>query len=101
MAKKELDVAIPILAVRDMPRVMAFYAQLGFKLLGPGAASVNVTVSVGVTTSDLEDLVAADLIKRSDNAMYQAKQSGRNRVIVAGTLRQEATVEEASDLEPG
>jgi catechol 2,3-dioxygenase-like lactoylglutathione lyase family enzyme len=38
MARKESDVAIPILAVRDMPRVMAFYAQLGFKLLGPGAA---------------------------------------------------------------
>jgi catechol 2,3-dioxygenase-like lactoylglutathione lyase family enzyme len=36
--RKQSDIAIPILAVRDMPRLMAFYSQLGFKLLGPGSA---------------------------------------------------------------
>lgn len=38
MLRKDPDVAIPILAVHDMPRLMAFYAQLGFKLLGPDSA---------------------------------------------------------------
>jgi hypothetical protein len=38
MPRKHSDVAIPVFAVRDMSRLMTFYARLGFKLLGPGAA---------------------------------------------------------------
>ena len=38
MPKKECDVAIPVLPARDLPRLMTFYAKLGFKLRGPGDA---------------------------------------------------------------
>jgi diguanylate cyclase (GGDEF)-like protein len=51
---------------------------------GPGAERVRITISIGVTAMaagrnrELSDMLAA-----ADSAMYQAKQSGRNRVAVA------------------
>jgi two-component system cell cycle response regulator len=48
-----------------------------------GGTPIAVTISVGVTTGALEDGFAADLVKRADEAMYQAKHAGRNRVMVA------------------
>jgi len=41
-----------------------------------------VTVSVGVATA-ADRLEFDDLVKRADEAMYQAKREGRNRVVVA------------------
>lgn len=54
----------------------------------PGAACVRLTISVGVTamdsgaTHELTDLLAA-----ADSALYDAKQTGRNRVAVAAAKR--------------
>jgi two-component system cell cycle response regulator len=42
-----------------------------------------VTVSIGVATTELEPSDRAALVKRADEALYQAKREGRNRVIVA------------------
>ncbi|HJO03318.1 MAG TPA: diguanylate cyclase [Acidobacteriota bacterium] len=46
-----------------------------------------VTISVGVATlsspSRYDDAIAEDLLKRADEAMYQAKSGGRNRVVAA------------------
>jgi diguanylate cyclase (GGDEF)-like protein len=44
------------------------------------AGPVSVTVSLGVaeSTADTQDLAA--LLKRADAALYEAKQTGRNRV---------------------
>jgi diguanylate cyclase (GGDEF)-like protein len=42
---------------------------------------VKVTASIGVaTTSPAGDLDAATIIDRADQALYRAKQAGRNRV---------------------
>ena len=43
---------------------------------------INVTMSVGVAEAFMEDSVEA-LIERADTALYDAKRSGRNRVIEA------------------
>jgi two-component system cell cycle response regulator len=46
-----------------------------------GRAHLDVTVSMGVSAS-LDDIDSADaLLKRADEALYRAKQAGRNRVM--------------------
>ena len=44
---------------------------------------LKVTISSGVATSD-EKLTLPELIKRSDEALYQAKNQGRNKVVAYG-----------------
>jgi diguanylate cyclase (GGDEF)-like protein len=44
---------------------------------------VQFTVSIGVAVVDSPDETARDLFKRADLAAYQAKQQGRNRVVMA------------------
>ncbi len=67
-------------AVHIAERVRASVADAPFAL--SDGRSLQVTVSVGVATSqglrDSPDL----LLKRADEGVYQAKQSGRNRVVV-------------------
>lgn len=50
-------------------------------------ATIQVTISVGVATINAPTRygpeVEADLIRRADEAMYEAKTSGRNRVVIA------------------
>lgn len=41
---------------------------------------LGITVSAGCAQVTEEDRIAADVIKRADKALYQAKASGRNRV---------------------
>jgi two-component system cell cycle response regulator len=52
-----------------------------------GADPIAVTISVGITTSRAADEHGVELVKRADEAMYQAKHAGRNRVVVASTKR--------------
>ncbi|SIP89924.1 MULTISPECIES: PleD family two-component system response regulator [unclassified Bosea (in: a-proteobacteria)] len=48
-----------------------------------GVRHIPVTVSIGVASRRAGDQSAADVMKRADDALYQAKAGGRNRVIVA------------------
>jgi diguanylate cyclase (GGDEF)-like protein len=50
-----------------------------------GGQTIPVTVSVGVAAAGRSELGVADLIKRADDALYQAKRTGRDRCSVAGT----------------
>lgn len=48
------------------------------------AGSLPITISLGVATSRTHSFDSARLLAASDVALYQAKQSGRNRLVVAG-----------------
>ncbi|MBI3322306.1 MAG: CHASE2 domain-containing protein [Candidatus Omnitrophica bacterium] len=52
--------------------------ESGTPKLGP--AGGPVTVSVGVSTLAADEAASDALVRRADEALYQAKQSGRNRV---------------------
>lgn len=67
-------------ALNIAERVRSFVADTPFVLAD--GRSTNVTVSVGVSTAmGLGDSPEA-LVKRADEAVYEAKQAGRNRVVV-------------------
>jgi len=42
---------------------------------------IQVTISVGVSTLDGENIDSSEFIKRADTNLYQAKRTGRNRVV--------------------
>lgn len=67
-------------AVTVAERIRRDFSQLGFK---PGDAiePVYVTLSTGVASLNAEG--GANLLERADQAMYQAKSIGRNRVVKA------------------
>ena len=72
-------------ACRIAERLRKYVCELSVPVSdAPGAALVRLTVSIGVTAMvagharDLTDMLAA-----ADSALYQAKQTGRNRVCVA------------------
>jgi diguanylate cyclase (GGDEF)-like protein len=55
----------------------------------PGGA----TVSIGVAVSDDDPIEVPALLKRADQALYSAKQGGRNRVVIAADLAGESEAE--------
>ena len=59
-------------------------SSLCTEIFATTAGPLEVTTSVGVATSDTEGYVAAALLAAADQALYRAKNSGRNRVVVKG-----------------
>jgi len=47
--------------------------------------SINVTLSIGIAESKLQDTSPTDIITRADSALYEAKKSGRNQARVIGS----------------
>jgi two-component system, cell cycle response regulator len=46
-----------------------------------GAGTIPVTISIGIAAMRGKDDNAASILKRADQALYQAKRNGRNRVV--------------------
>jgi two-component system, cell cycle response regulator len=61
-------------------RVRRHVAGAPFMIRG-GADQIEVTVSIGVAVSTVGADSAERLLKRADEALYKAKQTGRNRVM--------------------
>jgi diguanylate cyclase len=62
-----------------MNRIREKVADVGFHFRG---TPVSVTVSCGITSLRADD-AGEDAFERADKAMYQAKDTGRNRVVAA------------------
>ncbi|MEN9060269.1 diguanylate cyclase [Ponticoccus litoralis] len=73
-------------ALATAERLCAIMAAQPVRL--PGGASVGLTLSIGVATPlrSGEDQ-PMDLIERADDALYAAKNAGRNTVVLADTVR--------------
>ena len=68
----------PVAAQAGVERVLAAFAARDWESIAPG---LRVTVSAGVAGYRAGE-TAAQLVGRADAALYEAKQAGRNRVIV-------------------
>jgi diguanylate cyclase (GGDEF) domain len=55
-------------------------SQLEKRDLTTGSGPVRATISIGVSSSEADD-TRDTLFKRADSALYEAKRSGRNRVV--------------------
>ncbi len=55
-------------------------ATTPFKVSG-GAGALDVTISIGVTTMQSAGITCDALLKQADDALYEAKGSGRNKVV--------------------
>ena len=74
MLLPETSLAVEALTVAEKVRVaieQASFAEVG-----------NLTVSIGISLWDPRSPGSKDLFHRADDALYQAKLSGRNRVVV-------------------
>jgi diguanylate cyclase (GGDEF)-like protein len=56
------------------------------ELLSHGANTALVTMSIGVASSEGRSVTLASLISEADAALYEAKQDGRNRVMLAKSV---------------
>jgi diguanylate cyclase (GGDEF)-like protein len=68
----------PVKAKEVAVRLLAGIEDLEIQVEGK---SIRITVSIGLTTT-VDTLSVEELIKRTDEAMYQAKNGGRNQVVI-------------------
>jgi diguanylate cyclase (GGDEF)-like protein len=73
-------------------------AQRLHRLVTEGVTSVPITVSLGVASAPMGAQTTQSLVKAADDALYQAKRAGRNRVSSAdgGTERVGVSVSDGS-----
>lgn len=68
------------LACSAAERIRRSIAADPFEIDPSTGTEINVTVSAGVATYGGEEDTVADLLKRADTALYEAKSAGRNQV---------------------
>ena len=62
-------------------RIRAVIEDTPFKI-SEGDGNITITASIGLTSVISEDDTIDSLLKRADDALYEAKKSGRNQVVI-------------------
>lgn len=79
---EEFLVVSPEISFDDVTRLAERIREVvKAKNIGEGSTEVAVTLSAGVTIINEQDIRTDSLISRADNALYKAKQDGRDRVV--------------------
>jgi len=66
-------------ALQTCQRLLRTISQLKVRTV---PATVNITVSLGITMHQADDNSIDALLKRADDALYQAKNQGRNQIVL-------------------
>jgi diguanylate cyclase len=73
----------PEKAIRIAERVRSTIEAHPFPL--SNGETVNITVSVGISSYDKDSIDFNELLKQADRSLYRAKQTGRNKVVYEDT----------------
>lgn len=63
-------------ALKTADRIRSRVAKIDYK---SADKTINITLSIGITQSELKDTTPTTLISRADSALYEAKRAGRNQ----------------------
>jgi two-component system cell cycle response regulator len=74
------------MAVQVAERLRRGICDVPFKVSAP-AGQIPVTLSIGAALIDGEDITVEEVLKRSDDELYRAKEGGRNCTYFAGIGR--------------
>jgi len=71
-------------AVLKAEEIRVNVEKLGF----PSNPEIKITVSAGVAASE-KDIVLDQLVKKADEALYRAKNAGRNKIVASSEIQNE------------
>jgi len=77
MGKKHISATITTFDIRSYPNQT---------MISGAIATIGVTCSIGIATSDMLNVWGEHLLARADAAVYVAKHAGRNRVHMAPSV---------------
>lgn len=84
------EFAIPLLGTNStQTAVAAERLRIGAETIRSAAAGVDAvfTVSIGISSDAVDHLAAQDALSCADRALFEAKNSGRNRTVASPTLK--------------
>jgi len=85
-----------VLPGADAGKAQAVAESLRLSVANDPIASIDISISLGVSASSGDEFDYAQIFSRADKALYEAKRRGRNRVCVASSA---GTMQELSEIE--
>lgn len=84
---EEFAIVLPNTSLKKgIDRAVRIRSNIEKQIININGKDVNITISVGVAHYPSDAQTREDLIEKADKALYRAKQTGRNKVVVAHIL---------------